>query len=108
MIIADVPCTGSGTWSRTPEQLFFFDEKDISKYSSLQKKILTNTIPRLKAGGWLLYVTCSVFREENEGNVKFIEETFAVSLQKQELLIGYEIKADTLFVALFRKMDIID
>jgi len=103
MIIADVPCTGSGTWSRTPEQLYFFKKEAISKYSSLQKQIITNAIPFLKPGGWLVYVTCSVFREENEGIVKFIEEKIGLSFQKSELLKCYEIKADALFVALFRK-----
>jgi 16S rRNA (cytosine967-C5)-methyltransferase len=44
LIIADVPCTGSGTWGRTPEQLFFFQSSSIDTYSSLQKKIISNAV----------------------------------------------------------------
>ncbi len=65
LIIADMPCTGSGTWARTPEQLYYFDKKQIEKYSMLQKQIVENIIPYLKPGGHLLYITCSVFKKEN-------------------------------------------
>src|SRR5690606_23481303 len=61
LIILDVPCSGSGTWGRSPEYLRFFDEKEIDHYAALQKKILTNSIPYLKKDGIILYSTCSVF-----------------------------------------------
>jgi 16S rRNA (cytosine967-C5)-methyltransferase len=104
LIICDAPCTGSGTWGRTPEQLYFFDEKKIGQYSSLQKKIISNTIPQLKAGGYFLYITCSVFKKENEGNADFIKKEFHLEIVKMELLKGYDKKADSLFAALFRKI----
>lgn len=103
LIIADVPCSGSGTWSRTPEQLIFFKEKEIAKYSQLQKDIVKNIVPHLGDKGILLYITCSVFKKENEENVDFILQTFQLTLLKMEYLPGYEMQADTLFVAVFRK-----
>lgn len=102
LIIADVPCSGSGTWGRTPEEMIFFDEKEIAVYSSLQRTIVSNIIPFLKKGGYLLYITCSVFKEENEGAVDFIKANFSLELVKMEMLKGYTKKADTLFAALFR------
>jgi 16S rRNA (cytosine967-C5)-methyltransferase len=104
LIICDAPCTGSGTWSRTPEQLYFFDLKKIEQYASLQKKIIANAIPRLKDGGNFLYITCSVFKKENEANVEFISKQFNCHVEKMELLKGYDKKADTLFAALFKKI----
>lgn len=104
LIIADVPCTGSGTWSRTPEQLFCFDKIKIEQYAELQKKIISNVIPSVKTGGHLLYITCSVFKKENEGNVSYIKENFSLELIKMEILKGYDKKADTLFAALFKKI----
>lgn len=101
LIICDAPCTGSGTWARTPEQLLYFKKELISKYSSLQKKILEKVIPHIKPGGNLLYITCSVFAEENEKIAKWVESEFKMQLQKSEVLKGYEIKADTMFAALF-------
>ena len=103
LIIADVPCSGSGTWARTPEQLGFFQEKDIGKYALLQKKIIENALPHLKENGYLLYITCSVFKKENEENVDFIRRNLNLSLIQMEYLKGYKMQADTMFVALFQK-----
>ena len=102
VIICDAPCSGSGTWSRTPEQLTFFNKDEITKYNNLQRSICTNTIPFLKKGGYFLYITCSVFKSENEDIVEFIKLQFLLTLVKMELLKGYEMKADTMFAALFR------
>ena len=66
LIICDAPCSGSGTWGRTPEQLNCFEVGRIDHYVSLQKKIVSTAIPHLKPGGYFLYITCSVFKEENE------------------------------------------
>jgi len=103
IIIADVPCTGSGTWSRTPEQLYFFDKRKIEEYSTVQKKIVSNTIPHLQPGGCFIYITCSVFKKENEEVVELIKEKFQLELMKMELLKGYDKKADSMFVAVLQK-----
>lgn len=102
LIICDAPCSGSGTWSRTPEQLTFFNKDEIIKYSNLQKSICTNTIHFLKKNGYFLYITCSVFKRENEEIVDFIKQQFPLTLVKKELLKGYEMKADTMFAAVFQ------
>ena len=102
IIICDAPCTGSGTWSRTPEQLYYFDEKEIERYSSLQKKIVSNVIPQLQSGGSFIYITCSVFGKENEEVVEFIQGKFNLQLEQMEVLKGYDKKADSMFVALLR------
>lgn len=101
-IICDAPCSGSGTWSRTPEQLMFFKKEEIIRYSNLQKSICTNTIPFLKKGGYFLYITCSVFKRENEEISEFIQQKFDLNLIKIDSLKGYEIKADTMFAVLFQ------
>lgn len=103
VIIADVPCSGSGTWARTPEQVSFFEQKEIKKYANLQQKIVVNALQDLKENGYLLYITCSVFKKENEENVDFFVENLALHLIESQYLKGYEMQADTLFVALFRK-----
>jgi 16S rRNA (cytosine967-C5)-methyltransferase len=101
LIVCDAPCSGSGTWGRTPEQLYFFDESKINYYSGLQKRIVSNVVKNLQTGGFLVYITCSVFKNENEKVVEFIQEQLSLQLISMEYLKGYNLKADTLFTALF-------
>jgi 16S rRNA (cytosine967-C5)-methyltransferase len=103
LVIADVPCTGSGTWGRTPEQLYYFDLIKLSTYSGLQQKIVTRILPHVKPGGYFLYITCSVFKEENETRVENILSGSGFTIVKQACLAGYDKKADSMFACLFRK-----
>jgi 16S rRNA (cytosine967-C5)-methyltransferase len=102
LVICDAPCSGSGTWSRTPEQLSFFDEKKVDEFQQLQQQIVTNISPSIKKGGYLLYITCSVFEKENELVSQFIVANIGAKLVEQKIIKGYTQKADTMFVALFQ------
>lgn len=102
LIIADVPCSGSGTWSRTPEQLMFFRHDQIRVYKERQAAIIKNCLPALRKGGYLLYITCSVFREENEDNVASFCSEHALQIVSQKYLEGFERRADTLYGALMK------
>lgn len=103
-IICDAPCTGSGTWGRTPEHLAFFEVDTIDDYRQLQQSIITNLLPYVAVNGYFLYSTCSVFAAENEAQVKFIATNFpGFTLVHQQLFSGYTKKADTMFAALFQK-----
>ena len=103
-VFADVPCSGSGTWGRTPEQLAYFTEAQLNKYTQLQAKILHNIIPTVKLHGHLLFATCSVYKEENEKNVDALIATGKFKVVKQQYFTGYEQQADTLFGALLEKI----
>ncbi|HMI05290.1 MAG TPA: hypothetical protein VK541_22570 [Pedobacter sp.] len=100
-IILDAPCSGSGTWGRTPEMLYYFDDHKIAYFSKLQKAIAGNVAKYLKEGKPLIYITCSVFRQENEDVVAWIEENLPLKLEKSEVIKGYNDKADTMFAARF-------
>ena len=102
-IILDAPCSGSGTWSRTPEMLSQFNESQIEKFIYLQRTIAENAVQFLKPGCPLVYITCSVFKEENEEAVAYFLANLPLKLEKMELIKGYESKADTMFVARFLK-----
>ncbi|MDE3252287.1 MAG: methyltransferase domain-containing protein [Bacteroidota bacterium] len=102
-ILCDAPCSGSGTWGRTPEQLYFFSEEQISIFARRQKQILQQVLPHLKPGGYLLYITCSVFKQENEDRVQELCDTNPLTLVDQQLFKGYSQHADTMFAALLRK-----
>ncbi len=68
-ILADVPCTASGVVRRHPDSKWLRREADIASFARTQRQILDALWPTLAAGGKLLYATCSVFPEENGGQV---------------------------------------
>ncbi|MFN4316250.1 MAG: Fmu (Sun) domain-containing protein [Chitinophagaceae bacterium] len=103
LIVADVPCTGSGTWGRNPEQLFYFEQKKITEYADLQARLLQTATRRLKPGGYLLYSTCSLFHQENEDQINALVKEGDWTLIRQELFAGYGHRADSLFGALLQR-----
>jgi 16S rRNA (cytosine967-C5)-methyltransferase len=103
LILADVPCTGSGTWSRTPEALYFFDPLKITQYRDLQRRIISNIAPHLAPDATLVFCTCSVFKKENEEMTEWIRTTFNLQQETRGALTGYNDRADTLFAARFRR-----
>ena len=104
IVVCDAPCSGAGTWSRTPEQLYYFKEEKIAYYADLQKRITLNAIKAVKAGGYFVYITCSVFQNENEDVAEYLKENAGLQLKSLHYFKGYSDKADTLFVALFKAL----
>lgn len=102
-IICDVPCSGSGTWGRSPENMLYFNDERISEFSSLQKKILRNSYSYLKEGKTLVYITCSVFHQENEDVINELKEELGFKILNMRYFEGATHQADTLFVAYLKK-----
>lgn len=102
-IVVDAPCSGSGTWSRSPEQLHLFDRAKLSDYVQLQTDIVSNAQRHLKPGGVLIYLTCSVFNAENEGITQHICQHFGFTVDKQSLIDSTKIGGDYLFAARLTK-----
>ncbi|MCC7299027.1 MAG: hypothetical protein IT244_11895 [Bacteroidia bacterium] len=72
VIVADVPCTGSGTWRHNPEEAVFFNIEKIGATAYNQRKIAIKAYERLKSGGLLVYITCSIFKAENAENAQWL------------------------------------
>ncbi|HET7775279.1 MAG TPA: 16S rRNA (cytosine(967)-C(5))-methyltransferase RsmB [Azospira sp.] len=69
-ILADVPCSASGVVRRHPDSKWLRRDSDIAQFARVQRQILEALWPTLAPGGRLLYATCSVFPEENGGQIK--------------------------------------
>lgn len=69
-VLVDAPCSGSGTWRRNPDLKWRFTLDDLREIKELQMRILANAARLVKPGGRLVYVTCSVFADENIWQVK--------------------------------------
>ncbi len=103
IIICDVPCTGSGTWARTPEQQYFYEPNSLANLVVLQKTIASNALPFLQINGLFFYITCSAFAAENEDVVQHLQQKFHLQLLQMEYIKGYKNNADTMFVAVLLK-----
>jgi len=92
-IICDMPCSGLGMLSKRPE-IRYKDLSEINELIKLQSAILENASSYLKKGGKLLYSTCTVNKEENEGVLnKFLDthpEFSYVSEPKTYMTYGEE------------------
>lgn len=70
LVLVDAPCTGSGTWRRRPDAKWRLTERQLAARTAEQAGILDAAATCVKPGGRLVYVTCSVFAEENERQVE--------------------------------------
>jgi 16S rRNA (cytosine967-C5)-methyltransferase len=69
LVFVDAPCTGSGTWRRNPDAKWRLRPNALAKRLEEQRQSLAMAAPLVKAGGRLVYVTCSVLPEENEDQI---------------------------------------
>ncbi len=65
-ILLDVPCLGIGVIKRKPDIKWQRKKEDIEEITKIQKTILEQCSKYLKKGGYLVYSTCSILKEENE------------------------------------------
>lgn len=64
--ILDAPCSGTGTWRRSPDAKFRLSEKWLKKLNDTQLELLQTAYEKTKVGGRVIYITCSILRDENE------------------------------------------
>jgi len=74
-VLVDAPCSGLGTLRRNPEIRWHLTEQKLEGFAPLQGRILANAAACVKPGGVLLYSTCSVMFEENDGVVAAFLQT---------------------------------
>ena len=69
-IMVDAPCSGLGVISRHPDGKWNRNEEDVQRLAQLQKTLVHAAASVLRSGGKMLYVTCTISKEENEGVVE--------------------------------------
>lgn len=69
LVLIDAPCTGSGTWRRRPDAKWRLGERQLGVRMREQATILDAAARYVKPGGRLVYITCSVFPEENQQQI---------------------------------------
>ena len=80
-VLVDAPCTGTGTWRRNPDARTRLRALDLEELVPKQAGILDDAARLVRAGGRMVYATCSMFLEENEQQIEaFLARTPGFSL----------------------------
>lgn len=99
IVIADLPCSGLGVFSKKTDLKYRMSLEQEEELVKLQRKILDIVWQYVKPGGILLYSTCTVHKEENEGNVAWFLENYPFELkEKVQMLPGVDL-CDGFFIA---------
>ena len=106
IVIADLPCSGLGVLGKKPDLRYKMNEKTEADLVELQKKILSVVKDYVKPGGKLLYSTCTIHREENEGNVEwFLKEYSEFELVKEKQMIPGRDAGDGFYIAILKRVN---
>ncbi len=103
LIVADVPCSASGTIKRNPDIKVNRSYDDVIKFTVSQRKIVLNLWNCLEDNGYFLYITCSIFRDENQDNIAWFEDNIKGFKLIDELQIIPTEYNDSLYYALVQK-----
>lgn len=104
-ILVDAPCSGEGMFRKNSEEaLSEWSEENVVLCAKRQKHILEHATKMLKAGGRLVYSTCTFAESEDEGQVRdYLQNYPQMRLIKQEKLYPHKVKGEGHFVAVFEK-----
>lgn len=104
IVIADLPCSGLGVLGKKPDLRYKMNEKTEADLVELQRKILSVVKDYVKPDGKLLYSTCTIHREENEGNVEwFLKEYPEFELVKDKQMIPGKDTGDGFYIAIIKR-----
>jgi 16S rRNA (cytosine967-C5)-methyltransferase len=121
-VLVDAPCSGLGTLRRNPDLKWRQTEQDVQELNAKQTSILARAAKLTKAGGRLIYATCSLLKDENEAvaeaflqahpDFKLIPANEILAQQNIELDTGDYLKllphlhgTDGFFAAVFEKIN---
>lgn len=99
-IQVDAPCSGEGMFRKLPEAVNEWSPQNVEICAARQKEILDNAATMLKAGGTIVYSTCTFSREENEDVIEyFLERHPDFTLEEMERFWPHKVDGEGHFVA---------
>jgi NOL1/NOP2/sun family putative RNA methylase len=88
-ILVDAPCSGEGTLRKSPKTFQMWNVNMIKKMASTQRKLVSAAVKLLKVGGTMIYSTCTLAPEEDEGVVDYLVKNFDVVVEKISLPLKF-------------------
>lgn len=64
--VVDAPCSGTGTWRRSPDAKYRLTPEALKELNKTQAELLEKAFNHIRRGGRVVYITCSILRDENE------------------------------------------
>lgn len=123
IILVDAPCSGEGMFRKDPDTINEWSEEHVNFCAARQKRIVTDVLPSLKAGGYLIYSTCTFNESENIDNVAWmcaeyglksvdidIDPSWGICKEQKGLGIGFQfypqkVQGEGFFIAILQKDD---
>lgn len=103
-VLVDAPCSGEGMFRKDPEAIGEWSEENVARCIARQRDILDAAARLVRAGGRLVYSTCTFARGEDEGQAEdFLARHPEFALLEQHRLMPHEVKGEGHFAALFEK-----
>lgn len=104
LVLIDAPCSGTGTLGREPDQKWKLSAKQLDELAVTQLGILRDVARQLKPGARIVYGTCSVLRDENEGVVeKFLAAVPGFTLEESLRVWPHRLEGGGFFGARLKK-----
>ena len=86
LVLIDAPCSGIGTWSRSPDSRFNFNKKKLIELINIQSELLLKGSTMVAPGGKLAYVTCSILPEEGVDQIKKFKKSVNSDFSEIDLI----------------------
>ena len=80
IVVVDAPCSGEGLFRKDPQAMQEWSPANVNLCAQRQQRILADIWPALKPGGYLVYSTCTYNKFENDGNLKWLTDTFECNI----------------------------
>ena len=103
VVLADLPCSGLGVLNKKRDLKYRMTPEQEKELVHLQRRILETVQQYVKPGGTLVYSTCTVHREENEGNTAWFLEHFPFVLKEQIQMLPGRDPWDGFYIAKMEK-----
>ena len=105
-VLVDAPCSGEGMFRKDETAIGEWSPENVSMCAKRQGKVLDAACKMLRAGGEMVYSTCTFSQEENEKNVEaFLERHSDFELVSQERFWPHKVEGEGHFVALLKRQD---
>ena len=106
VVLVDAPCSGTGTIRRRPEIKWQLSETALSQFQDQQSELLQNSALFTKPMGKLVYVTCSILKEENQDQISsFLTSPMGQNfdLEKENSLLSHQTGFDGFYMACLKR-----